>query len=325
MRWLRKHNRDDSGVVTLLVIGMIPVLLLAAAAAVDVNRFSQENSSAQHSADATALAVATDCVLSGSPRGAASYEQYRKAEQAISGDTPLLCGGDEVRIKIEKNVTGGLVLDRNARLVQKEATVSWGPANSANTVPVVVAQCTYDLATAGGTTFPSDEVIIPLGSGDGPACPGRPPGAFGWLDTGLSGPCSITTTLDANGQLVVHGNTGNGNVNPWDCITAAGVNGKIMIPIYGAACRNPSPCVAGQNDGVGNNNHYLILGFAEIELTGWNLQHGSPKKNPTGTVPSCPGPGSASCLRGRFTQFVTQLGSTGPATDFGVQQIYLSK
>ena len=152
----------------------------------------------------------------------------------------------------------------------------WGSLNSANTAPVVISQCTFDLATANGTTYPSAEVIIPLGAG-GPACPGRPPGAFGWLDTGLSGPCSITTTLNSSGQLVVHGNTGNGNVNPWGCITSVGVNGTLMIPIYGASCRDASPCAVGQNDGTGNNNYYLILGFAEIQVTGWNLQHGSPR------------------------------------------------
>ena len=259
--------------------------------------------------------------VSGSPLGAASYEQYRKAGQVISADTPISCGTGQVRIKIEKDVDAGLVLDRDARLVHKEATVRWGAVNSASTAPVVISQCTFDLATANGTSFPSAEVIIPLGSG-GPDCPGRPPGAFGWLDAGLSGPCSVTTTLNSSGQLVVHGNTGNGNVNPWNCITAVGVNGTIMIPIYDASCKNQSPCVQGQNDGTGDNNYYLILGFAEIQVTGWNLQHGSPKT--AGTVPSCPGPGSASCINGRFVRFATQLGSSGPGSDFGVQQIYLS-
>ena len=237
-----------------------------------------------------------------------------------STNTPVACGSNQVRIEIEKNVSGGLVLDRNARLVSRAATVRWGTLNSANTVPVVVSQCTFDLATASGTTYPSAEVIIPLGSG-GPACPGRPPGAFGWLDAPES-TCSVNTTLNSNGQLIVQGNPGTGNNNPWNCITAVGVNGRLMIPIYGAACRDASPCVVGQNDGVGNNNYYLILGFAELELTGWDLQHGSPKK--AGSV-SCPGPGSASCLRGRFVRFATQLGSTGPANDFGVTQIFLSE
>lgn len=336
MRRLTHRDRDDTGVVTLLMIGMIPVLLLAVAAGIDLNRYSQENSSAQHSADATALAVATDCA-SGVPLVAANFDQYRKGGQTISGETPISCGANQVRIKIEKDVNAGLILDRNARRVQKEAIVSWGTANSATTAPVVVSQCTFDLATMNEATkkrtYPSEVVIIPLGSGSvqggggngggEPKCPGRPPGAFGWLDTGLSEPCSITTALNADGQFVVHGNTGNGNVNPWNCITAAGVDGTITIPIYAAACRSASPCVAGQNDGVGNNTYYLLLGYAKIEVKGWNLQHGSPRTS--GTAPSCPGPGSASCIEGRFVEFSTQLGSTGPASNFGVQVIYLSK
>jgi Flp pilus assembly protein TadG len=327
MRWLTKHDRDDRGVVTLLVIGIITALLLASGAAIDVSRFSQENSSAQHSADATAMAVATDCVLTGAPKAATTYEVYRKTPaQVIAPATPInasSCSTGTVRITVNKDVNGGLFLNRDARLVHKTATVQWGAINSATTIPAVISQCTFDLATASGTTFPSAEQIIPLGSG-GPACPGRPPGAFGWLDTGLDGPCSIKTTLNASGKLIVHGNNGNGNGSWWDCITSVGVNGTLLVPIYGASCNSPSPCVQGQNDGNGSNNYYLILGFAEIQITGWNLQHGSPNRNPTGTVPSCPGSGSASCIRGRFVRFATQLGSSGPGTNFGVQTIFLS-
>src|SRR5262245_33413261 len=90
MRRLTKHDRDDQGVVILFVVGMITVFLLAAAVAIDVTRFSQENSSAQHSADATALAVATDCVLTKAPKAAATYDIYRKTpDQVISPATPI--------------------------------------------------------------------------------------------------------------------------------------------------------------------------------------------------------------------------------------------
>jgi hypothetical protein len=333
MRRMTQHDRDDRGVVTLLVIGLITLFLFASAAAIDISRFSQENSSAQHSADATALAVATDCVLPPhDPKPAEEYEIYRKTpEQVISDGTrpgdlgrpiPSSCPTDnKIIITVEKDVNSGLLLNRDARLVHKTATVEWGSINSLTTAPVVISQCTFDLATVNGTTFPSDERIIPLGAGVD-TCPGRPPGAFGWLDTDLDGPCSVETTLNSGGQLVVHGNTGNGNVNPWDCITQVGVNGSIMIPIYGAACKDASPCTQGLNTGTGDNNYYLILGFAELQVTGWNLQHGSPKT--AGNVPTCPGSGSASCINGRFVRFATQLGSTGPGGEFGGKTIYLS-
>ncbi len=48
-----------------MVVGLMVLFMLAAALGIDVMRYNQENSSAQHSADATALAVATDCVLTG--------------------------------------------------------------------------------------------------------------------------------------------------------------------------------------------------------------------------------------------------------------------
>ncbi len=85
----------------------------------------------------------------------------------------------------------------------RSATARWGLLNSATTVPVVVSQCTFDLATANGTTFPSAEVIIPLGAG-GAACPGRPPGAFGWLDTGVDTQ-ALAERLAAEGWLIAPG------------------------------------------------------------------------------------------------------------------------
>jgi Flp pilus assembly protein TadG len=330
---MRLTPRDDSGVATIFIILCSLILLGAVGIAVDVSRAVAVTRSAQNSADAVALAMAKDCARTGSLAPPASYDRFIRPESAIGNGqsqarTAGSCPEGFVTARAEENMdyTFSQVFGASDTDRARSATARWGTVNGATTAPVVISQCTFDtaMATTGGT-FPSAEVIIPLGSG-GPACPGRPPGAFGWLDTGLDGPCSIENTLNASGQLVVHGNTGNGNVNPWACITQAGVNGTIMIPIYAASCKDQSPCALNENTGTGNNNWYLLLGFAEIQLTGWNLQHAptNPEKKAGTPVPNCPGPGSASCLRGRFIQFTPQLGSTGPATNFGVQAVYLS-
>ncbi|MGA7757050.1 MAG: pilus assembly protein TadG-related protein [Ilumatobacteraceae bacterium] len=306
MRRLTPHDRDDSGVVTLLVIGMIPILLLATAAGIDVNRFSQENSSAQHSADATALAVATDCVLSGSPQGAASYDRYRKAEQAISGDTPLVCGSGQVRIKIEKNVNGGLVLDRNARLVQKEATVSWGTLGGANTVPLVIADCEFRAPSVGET------VTLYLDDPKPQSGCSSLPGGFSQLDkAGCSVPVSAGGTVD--------GVTGVGGLqNKVPCLTNSSgpaLPHTVLIPIYNAAACQTADCKG--------KGPYLIDGFAAIELTGYsfngNVYDGSLGKK-------CPEDKDRGkyCLQGTFVEYLDSQGTPGPSTDFGVRQIYLS-
>lgn len=309
MRWLTQQERDDSGVVTILVIGLISMLLFATALAIDVNRFSQENSSAQHSADATALAVATDCVLSGSPLAASSYDQYRKTEQAIAGDTPVSCGTDEVRIKIEKNVNGGLVLNRNARLVQKEAVVKWGTLSAANTVPLVIADCEFGAPSTG------EMVTLYLDDPKPQSGCSSLPGGFSQLDK-LE--CSVPITA---GQPV-DGVTGVGGLqNKVACITnpdptQPALPHVVLIPIYDAAT-----C---QADGCKGKGPYLIDGFAALEVTGYsfngNVYDGSLDKK-------CPEDKDRGkyCIRGTFIDYLDSQGTPGPSDDFGVQQIFLTK
>ena len=162
------------------------MFMLAAALGIDVMRYNQENSSAQHSADATALAVATDCVLTGgTAQPAAAYDSYRKTPlQTISPDTPLVCGPGEVRVIVDKNVNGGLFLDRDARIIHRPATVSWGTVSSANTVPITIAACEFTPDMLDGT---EDDIYLYLDHpSPGSGCSGGP-GGFGSLtDTGTT-------------------------------------------------------------------------------------------------------------------------------------------
>jgi Putative Flp pilus-assembly TadE/G-like len=323
----RLNQQDDRGVAAIFVVLMVPVLALCCSFVFDGGRGIVARRQTQNAADAGALAKATDCAHLPLPITSTNFSRYQNDGAVLAPDTPgtpaPTCGNGTTTVWMTKNITATFpLLGIGPWDVNRSATAKWGTIGGAVTAPVVISQCTFDSATANGTTFPSAEVIIPLGAG-GADCPGRPPGSFGWLDTGLAGPCSIETILNSSGQLVAHGNTGNGNVNPWDCITQVGVNGSLLLPIFGASCNSPSPCVVNQNDGNGFNNYYLLLGYAELQITGWNLQHGSPRTGGS-PVPSCPGSGSASCLRGKFIRFSTQDGSTGNGGSFGVRVIYLS-
>ena len=83
MRRLTQHDRDDHGVGTIFVVlAMLPILV-GVAFAIDVGRYVVEARSAQNSADATVLAVATDCALD-EHRRSTDYSPYRKADQSIS-------------------------------------------------------------------------------------------------------------------------------------------------------------------------------------------------------------------------------------------------
>ena len=316
MRRLNTH--DDSGIAAIFVVLMVPVLALCATFVFDGGRGVVAKRQTQNAADAGALAKATDCSKAVSSTDFTAYQ----TNGAVLYTPAPTCGSGVTTVYMKRTITATFPLGLGPWNVIRSATARWGTIGGATTAPVVISQCTFNLATNNGTTFPSAEVVIPLGAG-GPTCPGRPPGSFGWLDTGLSGPCSIATILNSSGQLVAHGNTGNGNVNPWDCLTQVGVNGSLLLPIFGASCNSPSPCVQGQNDGNGSNNYYLLLGYAELQITGWNLQHGSPRTG--GSVPNGPPcTGSASCIKGRFIQFSTQAGSVGNGGSFGVKVVYLT-
>ena len=172
----------------IFVVLATPVLLLCGSFVFDGGRGIVAKRQTQNAADAGALAKATDCAKAVSTTAFAAYQ----TDGAVLANAPT-CGSGTTTVSMTKHITATFPLGIGPWDVTRDATARWGTIGGATTAPVVISQCTFDLATANGTTFPSAEVIIPLGAG-GPACPGRPPGSFGWLDTGLSGlPWKSTT------------------------------------------------------------------------------------------------------------------------------------
>ena len=84
------------------------------------------------------------------------------------------CGSGVTTVYMKRTITATFPLGLGPWNVIRSATARWGTIGGATTAPVVVSQCTFDLATNNGTTFPSAEVVIPLGAG-GPTCPGQAP------------------------------------------------------------------------------------------------------------------------------------------------------
>jgi hypothetical protein len=310
MRRLTRHDRDDRGFVTLFVIGMITVLLLASAAAIDVSRFSQENSSAQHSADATALAVATDCVMTDAPQTPAAYEMYRKTpEQVISDDTPIptTCPSDEIVVTVVKDVNSGLLLNRDARQVQKTATVEWGTIGTANTLPITISDCEFSEALLDGTT----DITLYLDDPKPQSGCSSLPGGFSQL---LDSDCAVTVSAGGTAP----GDPGGDIHKVVPCITnptAPYLPHDVLIPMYDAdAC---------QAAGCKGKGPYPIVGFAMFRVTGYSFNG----NNYDGTLAkSCPEEKDRGkyCIRGDFFRFVSSQGTPGPSTDFGLKQVYLS-
>lgn len=300
MRWLTETDRDDSGVATIFVILAMTAVVVGAALAIDVGGYVTAARSAQNSADATVLAVATDCALAGAP--IADYSPYRKGGQTI---TAPACGAGEATITVTKSVDG-LLLAQSAGDVNRSATARWGTLKTANTVPLVISDCEFRAPSVGETiTLYLDDPKPQSG------CSSLP-GGFSQLD---KADCSVT--ISSGGTVA--GVTGVGGLqNKVACLTnpppEAALPRTVLIPIYSA-----SACQAIDCKGKGP---YLILGFAALEVTGYSF-NGNVYGGSLGKKCADDKDRGKYCIQGVFVDFIKFQGTPGPSEDFGVSLVYL--
>jgi hypothetical protein len=299
MRRLTNHHRDDHGVATIFVVLAMTAMLVGVAFATDVGRYVLEARSAQNSADATVLAVATDCARTGSP--IADYSPYRKADQSITAPT---CGGGETSITVTTPISDGLLLKRSAGAVDRSATAKWGTIGTATTLPITIADCEWTPERL------EQAVDITLYFGDPKPQSGCSSlsGGFGQLVS--SDDCAVT--VSASGT--VDGKTGSDLQKQVPCITP--LPREVLIPVYDSQ-------TCGLQCATQGHGPYPIVGFAMFRVTGYSF-NGS---NYGGTLDKkCPEEKEHgnNCIRGDFIKFVTSQGSPGPSIDFGTTQVYLS-
>ena len=299
MRRLNNCQGDDSGVATIFVILAMTAMLVGAALAIDVGGYVAAARSAQNSADATVLAVATDCALTGAP--IADYAPYRKDGQAISGPA---CGAYEATITVTKTVDG-LLLAQSAGDVERRATARWGTLIRATTVPIVISDCEFSpLILAGGA-----DITIYLDDTKPQSGCSSLPGGFSQLRDDI---CEVDITAGGTAQ----GQPGAALNKLVPCITnssGAPLPHVILIPLYDSkACRLT---------GCKGNRQYPILGFAGFKVTGYSL-NGIDNAGTLGK--KCPDETRGKyCLRGDFVPELTSGGTPGPSNDYGVTQVYL--
>jgi hypothetical protein len=299
MRRLTGTPRDDHGVATIFVILAMTAILVGAALAIDVGGYVAAARSAQNSADATVLAVATDCALTGAPID--DYSPYRKTGQTIT--TPV-CGSGEATITVTKEVDG-LLLAQSAGAVNRSATARWGTLARANTVPIVIADCEFSpLILDGGK-----DITIYLDDTKPQSGCSSLPGGFSQLRDDV---CEVDITAGGTAP----GQPGAALNKLVPCITnpvGDPLPHVILIPLYSA-----SAC---QETGCKGNGQYPILGFAGFKVTGYSFNG----NNYAGTLgKNCPDTTRGKyCLRGDFVPEITSDGTPGPSTDFGVTQVYL--
>ncbi len=304
MRRLTTLQRDDHGVATIFLVLAMTFVLIGTALAIDVGRYVVEARRAQNSADATALAMATDCARSGSLL--ADYSAYRRTGQTAAVTPASPCSGGELTVTVTTLVNDGLFANV-AGDVERPATVRWGTLKTATTVPITISNCEFSQALLDGTT----DVVLYLDDTKPQSGCSSLPGGFSQL---VNSSCAVTVSAAGT----VPGDPGGDVMKQIPCITnptAPPLPYDVLIPIYDAAACEAAGC----------NGHgpYPILGFAMFHVTGYSFNGNSydgmlGKKCPDQTR-------GKYCIQGDFIRFVTSQGTPGPSTDFGTTQVYLSK
>jgi hypothetical protein len=309
MRRLSQHDRDDQGVGTIFIVVAMVALLVGVAFATDVGRYVLEARSAQNSADATALAVATDCARGVGP--IADYSPYRKADQTIN--TPA-CGSGQTTITVTTPIDDGILLAQSVGEVDRSATAKWGGVGAADTIPLTLSECDFQRITAGGMPTGTQTVyfhsepmnVTPPFNCNTSSSGQNLPGGFGWIGTG--GGCVVHVTLSTPSD--------SGNSPPNDCKKEsewrAMVGKDFLMPIY--------------NKIVGKN--YQIIGFAQFTFEGfkWNGNNNNGgtlqnKKCPDPTNPTAELGTNVTCLQGRFKKILKD--GPGGGFDFGARVVWI--
>ena len=290
MRRLIQRRHDDDGVVAITVTVLAAVLLVMAAFSVDIGSAVAIARSAQNSADAAALAIATDCARDA---GASSPTPYLTNGQT---GTATGCNGGSVTATVSrtKDWSFGKLAGLGAYTKTRQATAKWGALGSSRGVfPLTISTCAFTIQF---------NIPVTLHSYAVPGCP-NPAGQFGFILNGCT-----TQTIIAGQQLP--GTTGN-NLNGTGCSDmSAFLNKEWLVPVWDTA------------SGQGANAQYHVLAYAIFYVTGWSTNGG---QNHGGTLQEmCDGTADGDpfvpaatdknkpCIRGVFKGFTTQTGTVVP-------------
>lgn len=297
---------------------MVAVLMVAllgfAALAVDVGAMYAEKAQLQNGADASALAIASDCAKGacGDPAATGGSFANSNANDGSSGATVSFPTSTTVRVVTKARPAGSTtdsfslffarVLGMNSIQIPATAEAIWGTPSKATTLPWTVSECVYEKylsptqlaqlhSTGNFTGDPIPTHILLRYDENAPTMPGCAaqngymPGGFGWLKTNNG--CS--TNIDV--ALTVSGQTGNHFPNDPACasVLATLLDTPALIPLFSSATGN------------GTNAVYSLVGFAAFKVTGYKFSGSGGVVD--SLAPSCTG--NCRGLQGYFLRFVS--------------------
>ncbi|GAA4028103.1 hypothetical protein GCM10023063_06890 [Arthrobacter methylotrophus] len=308
-RLIRRRDLQDreSGVAGVMVALMMLTLIGVGAVAVDVGQIYAERAQLQNGADSGALAVASSCAkgscntsLAG-PLANANANDGASTVKSVDLSVP---GRVTVTTSTKDGTTGAGYLSKmfaNALntapvTVGAQATATWTNVPAPGALPLVFDQCQVRPAYA-----PPGTTVIIKEHGKSP-CVGSPsghhiPGGFGWLTE--TGTCQ--SIPDANGW--VDSAPGNGKF-PSDC-TSTTDSWRAAIDYSQNKFAIAYFPIFDDGSGNGANGQFHIIGYAMVELHGWDFVQNSDGLPPGKADPACAGLGGSNRgICGRFLKTI---------------------
>ena len=301
----RLTQQDDRGVIAITVACLAALMFVLMAFSVDIGSAVAITRSAQNSADALALAKATDCARN---VGATNQAPYLTNGQTASTTG---CGPGTVTATVSrtKDWTFGKIIGLGDYTKTRSATAKWGTLGVATaTFPIAIADCEWSQTILDGTV----DITLYIDDPKPQSGCSSVPGGFGQLDRANDSDCTVIITSGEGAD----GKPGGDLQKAISCITP--LPKAVLVPIYDSAACAASGCT-GQGP-------YAITGFAEFVITGYSFNG---NKNAGTLDKDCPlRPGETKptvpkyCIRGDFIRFVAD-GTPGTSTNFGVTDVYL--
>ncbi len=321
---------DDGGAVAVIVAIFAVGLIGMAAFALDTGRLYQERRELQNGADASALAIAEDCLINpasctygGADATADAYGDSNAEDGASTVDELLLDPvGQSITVKLQtEDLDGGSILAPifgqvvgfDGATVRARASAVWGQAGHMPTLPLIISECEWfdELRPALQKTppFVGDPWLFVFHQGNqGRTCDHSNsgfdlPGGFGWLDSD-GGPCQAVFTTGEWKDGIDPGSSPSNSCTP-AYLAETLLNKPSFLPYYSDKLSS------------GNNGSYEVLGIGAFWITGYNFGGGF--KEPS-TNPPCSG--TTRCLEGYFIEATTSNGDPG-GPDFGASIVKL--
>jgi hypothetical protein len=249
-----------------------------------------EARSAQNSADATVLAVATDCARHGRP--IADYTPYRKTGQSIS--RRRLVRERSAAITVTKDVAGTLPRPQRPGTVARSGHGKMGNARLGHDG----ADRDLGLRVLAGAARAATDITCTSTTRNRRAAARRFPGGFSQL---AKDGCSVRSRpadrQDGKARVPDLQKQVPCITNP----TTPALPHDVLIPMYDAAACQAADCKG--------NGPYPIEGFAMFRVTGYSFNG----NNYAGSLgKKCPDKDRGKyCIQGDFIKYVTSIGTPG--------------